>query len=169
MNQTKKEKMWRPSRMGRACQCKFMRYFTRKHLAPCLCNVGWALLIGVALFLLNAGLIMSYSYAFNGLSYNMSTGCLFTSLPSSCNQTLTFYAHSGVAHLMGWSTALSLTELLLLLVILAIAKFILNYCHEGYADYRQAMVDELPSVPTLSYREDFSIDDHPSEDDSDSL
>lgn len=150
-----------------------MRYFTRKDLAPCLCNAGWTLLVVVSLFLLNAALIMSYSYAVNGLSYNMSTGCLLTPPPSSlaCNQTLTFYARSGLGHLAGWSTALSLAELALLLIMLGVGKFILNYCREGYEDYRLAMVGEMPRTPstTVSYMDDFSIDGHLSEDDSDSL
>lgn len=132
-------------------------------------------MVAVSLFFLNAGLIIGYSYAVNGLSYNMSTGCLLTSAspppPLACNQTLTFYARSGLGHLAGWSTALSLTELALLLIMLGVGKFILNYCREGYEDYRLAMVGEMPRAPntTISYMDDFDIDDHLSEDDSDSL
>ncbi len=127
-----------------ACQCKFLRHFTRKELLPCLAKSGGGVGACVLLFFLNILLIMEASYALNGLIYNMSTGCLFTE--RHCNQTLRFYAQGPLGHLMGWATLLSLAELFILLVMLGMGHCITSYCKARYDAYKLAMVNSLPYV-----------------------
>lgn len=156
------KKRLRLNRLGQACQCKFMRRYTATELLPCLGKVGLVLLTVLLVFFLNMGLIISFSYALNGLSYNMSTGCLFTSA-TPCNETLTFYAHGQIGHLVGLSTILSVIQLFLLLVWLAVATLIINYCRERYVEYTLSVVNDMPVVPT-------SMDNFdPSDENTDSL
>ena len=121
-----------------------MRHFTRKEVVPCLCKTFCGMATLVSLFFLNVLLIMGYSHI-------LVVPC--------CNQT-------SVVHLVGWSTALSLVELGILLIMLAVATFIINCCREAHIEYKLAMVEEMPRVPSM---EEFNIDAHLSEDETDSL
>lgn len=156
------KKRLRLNRLGQACQCKFIGRYTSRELLPCLGKSVLVLLVALLLFFLNMGLIISFSYALNGLSYNMSTGCLFTTA-TPCNETLTFYAHGEIGHLIGWSMVLCVGQLFLLLVWLAVATFIINYCRERYVEYTLSVVNDMPKTPV--YTDTFD----PSEENTDSL
>lgn len=148
----------RPS-LKDACRCKFMRHFTRKELVPWLCKSGGGLMACILLFFFNVLLIMECSYAVNGLTYNMTTGCLFTD--THCNQTLLFYAQGPLGHLMGWAAFISITEICILLIVLALQSCITTYCRARYEAYRLAMVNELPYAPANNSDEiDLSSEDY---------
>src|SRR4030067_1025052 len=81
-----KQRLYPLSGINQACNWQFIRHFSRKDAYPCLCKTLAIIAIAVAFFLFNAALIVGFSYAINGKTYNMSTGCLFTD--TQCNQTL---------------------------------------------------------------------------------
>ena len=132
--------------------CGFCCYSLKKWIMPWCLAVLMGVILLLGLVFVNGLLIVGFSYAVNGLVYNMSTGCLYNETADCMRPQLTFYAGTPLSHLCTWAISLSLVELALLGILLLIGHIVVQRCRGMYSDYYLSIVHAMPS--TQSHRDD---------------
>ena len=125
----------------------FLQCRTKQERLACGLRLLGLLFLSVLLFLVNAALLMAFSYASYSKLYNMTSGCPFSD--ANCTETLMFYHYSDLTSWASWTSLLVLIELAILAFLLLIA-FSVKRRYDTISPRYSKMEElrEFPSTPT---------------------